>query len=286
MIRALYSFYALPTRRRVTLYLWLMLALIVYGAVGIVFGAPERLISIKLVLLCVAVLIGVPLHRSFSKGQISEREAAALLEPPDIDSFCGAAPYRGAQPPLAEPCIYVDAPVASVLHRSIGGAVDLAAGCFSVPVYFFIAWVVGGRGAFLLAAASIPLNLMVYGIQQAFIGRATVGMRWAALEWISFDGTAPTSRRRLLHALANCLSALTLVGLIWSLVDEEGLTWADHIAGIFPTLREYAERAERLRAPQSASSGVKAKLIKTDLALWNAKAGRLGVKGPRRLKVG
>lgn len=286
LIQALYTFYGLPFRRRAALYLWLMLTLLVYGMAGTVFGSPERLISIELVLLAIAVLVGVPLHRSLSKDQISDDEAAAVLEPPEIDWFPVAEAPRALPFPHADAFIYVDAPLATPLHRLVGSLIDLALRCVCIPVYFLIAFFIGGHNVMLLVAAAVPLNLIGYGIQQALTDRATVGMRAVQLEWISFDGTPPSRWQRLLHMLANLLSALTIVGLVWAFVDEEGLTWPDHIAGMFPTLREYTERAERMRAAQSASPYVEAKLIKTDVALWSARAGRLGIRGAHRLKVG
>jgi hypothetical protein len=35
--------------------------------------------------------------------------------------------------------------------------------------------------------------------------------------------------------LGSCLSVCSVVGLLWSLVDEESLAWQDHISGTFPT---------------------------------------------------
>jgi len=44
---------------------------------------------------------------------------------------------------------------------------------------------------------------------------------------------------------AACLSLCSAgLGLIWSLADEEGLTWHDHMSKTFPTIR--VERPSRL----------------------------------------
>jgi len=60
-------------------------------------------------------------------------------------------------------------------------------------------------------------------------------MRWTRLRLTTFDGFTPEPRHRLLRMLGSCLSVCSVVGLLWSLVDEEGLAWQDHISGTFPT---------------------------------------------------
>jgi uncharacterized RDD family membrane protein YckC len=64
-------------------------------------------------------------------------------------------------------------------------------------------------------------------------------MRWTQLRLINFDGFVPEPRERLIRYLGACLSfAAAGLGVLWSLVDEESLTWHDHISKTFPTLRE------------------------------------------------
>ena len=48
----------------------------------------------------------------------------------------------------------------------------------------------------------------------------------------------PEPKQRVLRFMGSCLSLLYPVGLLWSLVDEECLTWQDHISCTFPTPRE------------------------------------------------
>ena len=63
-------------------------------------------------------------------------------------------------------------------------------------------------------------------------------MHWTHLRLTTFDGFRPELRQRLLRFAGSCLSLCTVVGLLWSLADEESLTWQDHISRTFPTPRE------------------------------------------------
>jgi uncharacterized RDD family membrane protein YckC len=64
----------------------------------------------------------------------------------------------------------------------------------------------------------------------------TPGMRFAGLTLVDFDGRTPSREQRGVRQVASLLSILSAgVGLIWALVDEENLTWHDHISKTFPT---------------------------------------------------
>jgi uncharacterized RDD family membrane protein YckC len=61
-------------------------------------------------------------------------------------------------------------------------------------------------------------------------------MRFAGLRLVDFDGRKPHRDARLLRQAAGFLSLCSLgLGLVWALVDEESLTWHDHISKTFPT---------------------------------------------------
>jgi len=61
-------------------------------------------------------------------------------------------------------------------------------------------------------------------------------MYWTRLKLVNFDGQPPDLRQRLCRSGFALLSmAAGAVGLIWALVDEEALTWHDHISRTFPT---------------------------------------------------
>jgi uncharacterized RDD family membrane protein YckC len=63
-------------------------------------------------------------------------------------------------------------------------------------------------------------------------------MRWAQLRLSTFDGFPPDRWQRMVRFVASCLSRCTLLGLLWSLADEESLAWHDHISRTFPTPRD------------------------------------------------
>ena len=62
------------------------------------------------------------------------------------------------------------------------------------------------------------------------------GMRWTNLRLVDFDGRRPDRDQRVRRLLANCVSIVAaFLGVIWALVDEESLTWHDHMSKTFPT---------------------------------------------------
>ena len=69
-------------------------------------------------------------------------------------------------------------------------------------------------------------------------GGETMGMHWTRLKLVTFDGFEPDQRQRWMRFLGSALSLCTVIGMAWSLVDEEGLGWQDHMSRTFPTPRE------------------------------------------------
>ncbi len=88
----------------------------------------------------------------------------------------------------------------------------------------------------LLGLLTVPL---FYKILWAIAGVDTIGMRSAGLQLIDFDGNPPSSARRYQRLGGSVLSFLAAgIGLVWSLVDEDRLTWQDHISSTFPTVQQ------------------------------------------------
>jgi len=100
-------------------------------------------------------------------------------------------------------------------------------------------------GEIVLNARTIPLFAAVaaavvvfYRLLWCYAGCDSPGMRWTNLALINFDGQAPTSKQRLARTASGFLSlAAGGLGVVWALVDEETLTWHDHISKTFPTPR-------------------------------------------------
>lgn len=153
-----------------------------------------------------------------------------------------AAPAYQPATGQVEPTIPCDAAVALPAHRMIAVAFDA---CLVLAAVFLFA------GVFLLAAGqsvvskhALPLligmtaaSYLFYEILWCLADTDTAGMRWAQLKLVNFDGQAPGREQRFFRLAAACLGLLAAgLGLIWALVDEESLTWHDHISKTFPTI--------------------------------------------------
>jgi len=109
-------------------------------------------------------------------------------------------------------------------------------------------------GPLVLTKANLPifsgaivLIALAYGLTWAIAATETPGMRWTKLRLITFDGFPPEPRHRTLRFIGSCLSYCTAIGLLWSLADEESLTWQDHISRTFPTYPEAENHTFRQR---------------------------------------
>jgi uncharacterized RDD family membrane protein YckC len=148
-----------------------------------------------------------------------------------------------AQPLSAEQetRIYCNAPVAIVPHRVMAAAVDMS--IIAIALGFFIAVVELMCGEITLAKETIPLFLgiaavftLLYKVLWAFADADSPGMRFAHLRLVNFDGRRPNREQRVYRIAAGCLSVMAAgLGVMWALVDEESLTWHDHISKTFPT---------------------------------------------------
>jgi uncharacterized RDD family membrane protein YckC len=78
---------------------------------------------------------------------------------------------------------------------------------------------------------------VLYKLLWTVAGRDTVGMSVAGVRLVDFDGNPPSRERRYQRLLGSFISALAGgIGLIWALVDEDRLTWHDHMSSTFPTI--------------------------------------------------
>jgi len=138
--------------------------------------------------------------------------------------------------------IICDAPVAPAMLRAQAATIDvlvMVSGCvFGAALFLFE----GGRlpadkhlWPFLLAALiTVPI---VYKLLWVFAGRDSLGLQATGLSLVDFDGNPPSSQRRYHRLLGSFISFLAAgIGLVWALVDEDSLTWHDHISGTFPTI--------------------------------------------------
>ncbi len=111
----------------------------------------------------------------------------------------------------------------------------------ALSVFGAIFYMAGGTIA--VNSKTIPLLLgmaavvtFFYKLLWCMANGDSAGMKWTRLTLVNFDGQRPNRTQRF-HRLASGVLSLFAagLGLLWALVDEETLTWHDHISRTFPT---------------------------------------------------
>jgi uncharacterized RDD family membrane protein YckC len=144
-------------------------------------------------------------------------------------------------PKPADGVIYCDAPVASPAHRATAAAVDASLIVMALGVFGIVFHLAGGE--FVLNSKTTPMFVgavagvvIFYRMLWCLANGDTAGQRWARLRLVNFDGQTPTRAQRFYRTASGFLSLMAGgIGLLWGLVDEETLTWHDHISKTFPT---------------------------------------------------
>lgn len=137
--------------------------------------------------------------------------------------------------------IYCDAPVAIPAHRMMATAADWSLIGIAVGMFAWIFILLGGE--VVVTKQTIPLLVgivavlgLLYRVLWCLADADSPGMRWAHLRLVDFDGRKPGRRQRLSRAAAASLSLMAAgLGVMWAALDEESLTWHDHISKSFPT---------------------------------------------------
>ena len=144
-------------------------------------------------------------------------------------------------PTSVEANVYCDAPVAVAAQRLTATAIDLVLPAAGFAIFLVAArWIaadlpLSGPALPYLAGAAVLLGLF-YRLICAVGNMDTLGLQWAGLRLLDFDGRLPKRKARLLR-LGGALVSLGPLGMgfVWSLFDEEHLSWPDLISGTFPT---------------------------------------------------
>jgi uncharacterized RDD family membrane protein YckC len=136
--------------------------------------------------------------------------------------------------------IYCEAPVATTLHRLVASALDCSLVLINYGLFLLVFHALGGdfvlnKTTAVLFGGMLLVIALAYGAVWTIAGTETAGMHWMSLRLTTFDGFPPEPRQRMLRFFGSCLSACTVLGLLWALADEESLTWQDHISRTFPT---------------------------------------------------
>jgi len=149
--------------------------------------------------------------------------------------------FAAATRPRAEGAIYTDAQVALPTHRAMAAALDGSMVVIGLAAFGLVFHFAGGQIVFNSTTipcfgAAAALITVFYRLLWCLANGDTAGMRWTHLLLVNFDGQTPTRAERLTRAASGLLSLMAGgLGVLWSLVDEETLTWHDHISKTFPT---------------------------------------------------
>jgi uncharacterized RDD family membrane protein YckC len=180
-----------------------------------------------------------PATRRAPRPRAARHQVADSQQSLDFYQAYGGTPSQ--QTVQTEAVIYCDAPVALPAHRVIAAAFDASMVLIAVGLFLGIFFLSGGM--LVLSRQNIPFLLGVAAVLALFYRTLfclangdTPGTRFAGLKLVDFDGRPPDREQRGLRQLASLLSLGSAgLGLVWALVDEESLTWHDHISKTFPT---------------------------------------------------
>ena len=185
-----------------------------------------------------------PRARTEAPAKPALRRAKPVIEGQGTLDFLPQAPAKPRQlGTTVEAVIYCEAPVATTLHRAVAAALDWSMVLIGYGLFVTAFYLLGGE--FTLTKSNVgifgAMFLMIgftYGLLFSLAGAETPGMHWTQLRLTTFDGFPPERKQRLVRFASASLTRCTLLGLLWSLADEESLAWQDHISRTFPTPRE------------------------------------------------
>ena len=132
-------------------------------------------------------------------------------------------------------------PVAELSVRRWAGALDAAFLCGVFAGFLEMFRSMGGQVGFLrvdvavYAAAFFLIYALYFSLFTSFSG-ATPGMQLLGLAAVGPDGEFPETRQLFWRSFGYVLSGGTLMlGFLWSLWDEDHLTWQDRISRTYVT---------------------------------------------------
>jgi len=127
-------------------------------------------------------------------------------------------------------------PMASMDDRRLAGLIDLCCLLFAYGGFLMLFGSLGGQftlsklSAAVYAATFAIVYLQYFALFTIF-GGTTPGMMMRNLEVVSFSGEPPTPRQMLLRSAGYVLSAATFfLGFLWTIWDENELTWHDRLS--------------------------------------------------------
>ena len=170
-------------------------------------------------------------------------ELEALPTTPFLDGLqFGPSP----QPAVVTEAEHVELPVraAAIVQRLAAGIFDclvIAAGTavFAAVAYKMLPKMVFTKPVLLTATALPMLFWAMYHYFLLVYGGTTPGMRVAGIALVTFKGKIPHMRQRRSRAIALYFSTASFImGLLWAVVDVDGLCWHDRISRTYLAQRE------------------------------------------------
>jgi uncharacterized RDD family membrane protein YckC len=168
-----------------------------------------------------------------------------------IDVSPASPEEQSAQEPLRELSERAHAglyPVALMWDRRIAGVIDVACLLFACGGFLALFGSLGGHFTLSKLSAAVCMTALAVVYLQYFalftiFGGTTPGMMLRDLQVMSFTGDEPTPRQMLLRSVGYMLSAAPcLMGFLWAVWDEDGLTWHDRFSKTYLSAAQtYAE---------------------------------------------
>jgi uncharacterized RDD family membrane protein YckC len=148
-------------------------------------------------------------------------------------------------------------PVASIDDRRLAALIDLACLLFAYGGFLMLFSSLGGQftlsklSAAVYAASFATVYVQYFALFTVF-GGTTPGMMMRNLQVVSFSGEPPAPRQMLLRSAGYILSAGTFfLGFLWSMWDEDELTWHDRLSRTYLAVTETFVDAETSSATHS-----------------------------------
>jgi uncharacterized RDD family membrane protein YckC len=135
-------------------------------------------------------------------------------------------------------------PVADLAERRRAGVIDAAFLVLAYAGFLSLFQSLGGHLSFdkfdaAVYAATFFLFYMQYFALFTIFGGSTPGMQLRRLSVVSVDGYLPSMRQLCWRSFGYLLSGgMLLLGFLWSLWDEDHLTWQDRISHTYVTSAE------------------------------------------------
>lgn len=156
---------------------------------------------------------------------------------------------QGAVRVVEDRMVICDATVARPIHRVVAAAFDASLVVIAMGLFFIGLSLAGVQLSFdkaaipwLLAAALAAIT--AYRVGLCVADKDSFGMQWAGLRLLNFDGAKPERPERVRRLITSYISlGAAGLGLAWALVDEERLTWHDHMSKTFPSTGSRLRRA-------------------------------------------